>query len=217
MPSRDVARKARALELPGGLRKRPLQQRSKAAIRRVLDVAAELVLEHGAQAVIGSPTLLLEKSGISRGSFYAFFETPERVLDELALQCILDSRDEVRKFLDQADPVDWRSTVDAVVEMYWGQFRIPLIRELWVTQDLSSTIRSLDRLWVEEYAELLFHQFQTYAPKFERLTTTRCLVALETLERLAQCAFRDDPDGDEEIMHEAHALVLGYFESFERR
>ncbi|CQD23248.1 TetR family transcriptional regulator [Mycolicibacterium conceptionense] len=73
-------------DLAGGLRKRPLQERSKSMIQRILDTAAELVEEVGYEAVVGSPTLLLDRCGVSRGSFYAFFESPERVLDELCYQ-----------------------------------------------------------------------------------------------------------------------------------
>lgn len=213
--SRESARRPGPPQLPGGLRKQPLQERSKAAIRHVLDVAAELVTEHGTQAIAGSPTLLLERSGISRGSFYAFFETPERVLDELALQCILESRDEMRGLFAALDSHDWRAIVDTLVNQYWGQFRKPLVRELWVGENLSPNSRVLDRIWVDEIATMVLEQFERHAPQFESLSFTQCLVVVESMERLSQYAFRDDPNGDDDVMQEAHAMVMGYLGSFE--
>jgi AcrR family transcriptional regulator len=75
----------------GGLRKKPLQVRSKATTQKILDVASQLLVEVGYEAIAASPTLLLQHSGVSRGSFYSFFETPEKVLEELAFQCMQDS------------------------------------------------------------------------------------------------------------------------------
>jgi AcrR family transcriptional regulator len=202
-------------QLPGGLRKQPLQERSKAAIRGVLDSAAELVLEQGTQALIGSPTLLLERSGISRGSFYAFFDSPERVLDELALQCMQDSRDELVKLFAERRRRKWTEIVDVLSEQYWGQYHIPLVRELWVGQHLTSNIRTLDRVWAEELADLVLDEFQSHAPQFRRLTFTQCIVAVEILERLSQYAFRDQAQGDPAIKKEARSIVMGYFATFE--
>lgn len=201
--------------LPGGMRKEPLQERSKAAIRNVLDVAAELVVEHGTEALIGSPALLLERSGISRGSFYAFFETPNRVLDELALQCMQDSREEILAMLAARRTRKWSGVIDTLIEQYWNQFHIPLVRELWVGQHLTSNIRTLDRIWGDELAEILLNEFGKYAPKFQRLTIDHCVIAVEIMERLSQYAFRDDSDGDQHVKKEIRAVLLGYLGSFE--
>lgn len=207
--------RSRTSQLPGGLRKQPLQERSKAAIRCVLDAAAELVLEHGTEALIGSPTLLLERSGISRGSFYAFFDSPERVLDELALGCMQDSREELEKLFDGRRRSEWTEILETLIDQYWGQFRIPLVRELWVGQHLTSNIRTLDRLWADELANLLLEEFRSHAPKFERLTFTQCVVGVEIMERLSQYAFRESAEGDAAIKDEARSVVFGYFASFE--
>lgn len=216
MQSRRTIERTRELQLPSGLRKQPLQERSRAAIRRVLEVAAELVLEQGAAAMVGSPTLLLERSGISRGSFYAFFETPERVLDELALQCIEDSRHEVRERFAALELQHWTVLIDAIVDQYRGQFEIPLVRELWAgQQNLTANIRELDRIWVDELAHLVFMEFKKLAPMFERLTSIHCVVAIETMERLSQCAFRDNPHGDEAMMQEARVMLIEYLGTYE--
>lgn len=216
MQRRHTIARTRELQLPSGLRKKPLQERSRAAIRRVLEVAEELILEQGAAAMIGSPTLLLERSGISRGSFYAFFETPERVLDELALQCIEDSRSQVRTRFAALELANWTVLVDAIIDHYREQFEIPLVRELWAgQQNLTANIRELDRIWVDELAHSLFEEFTKLAPQFERLTSVQCVIVVETMERLSQCAFRDDPRGDETMMLEARVMLIEYLGTYE--
>ena len=50
-------------------------------------------MEVAYEAVAASPTLLLQESGVSRGSFYSFFETPETVLEELAYHRIAGNVD----------------------------------------------------------------------------------------------------------------------------
>ncbi|MHC3004927.1 hypothetical protein OK17_22125 [Gordonia sp. GN26] len=179
-------------------------------MRNVLDVAAGLVLEHGADVLVGSPTLLLEKSGISRGSFYAFFETPESVLDELALQCMLDSREEQAKLFADPGFATWTEFVDALVDQYCGWFRVPLVRALWVGQRFTANTRLRDRIWIEEMAAMLHSELTRYDNHFENLTLTQCEVAVEVLERLSQVAFRDDPDGSEAVIDEMRILVTSY-------
>ncbi|KAF0970951.1 MULTISPECIES: TetR/AcrR family transcriptional regulator [Gordonia] len=196
--------------LPGGLRKKPLQERSKAAIRNVLDVAAQIVLEQGVDALVGSPTLLLERSGFSKGSFYAFFETPDSVLDELALQCMLDSREEQAKLFSDPGFGTWTEFVDALVDQYCDWFRIPLVRAIWVGQRFTANTRLRDRIWIEEMAVMLHAELSGYEGCFENLTLTQCEVVVEVLERLGQVAFRDDPDGSESVIDEMRTLVHGY-------
>jgi AcrR family transcriptional regulator len=197
-------------QLPGGLRKQPLQDRSRVAISRVLEVAAELVAQNGAEAAVESLPVLLERSGMSRGSFYAFFESPERVLDELALQCMLDSIKTFDDALHDRPGDEWELIVDALIDCYTRQFRIPLVRELWVRQQLSTTVRAIDRAWIDNLASAMYDEFQALTPDFEALTELHCLVALETLERLFQYAFRDDPHGDTAVIAEARDVVVRY-------
>lgn len=199
------------LGMPGGLRKKPLQDRSRTAIQRVLDTAAELVLERGAEAVVESANLLLEKSGISRGSFYSFFETPQAVLDELALQCLQDSAADFTTKLENRNTASWRGIVDALFDCYNKQFRIPLVRELWVGQQLTSTVRNLDRAWIDTIALWVLDEFKTHAPMFDDMVLAQCVVPIESLERSFQYAYRSDPLGDAVAIAVARDMVESYW------
>lgn len=174
-----------------------------------------MVIDEGVESLIGSPQTLLDRSGISRGSFYAFFETPDRVLDELALEVIVDSRDWVEERLFTRSRRSWTEIVDIVIDYYEVQFNRPLVRELWVGQHLTSNIRRLDRVWADEFAEILFAEFRLHAPQFGELTPKQCVVAVEVMERLGQYAFREETSGtgDAEAMSEARRIIESYFRS----
>jgi AcrR family transcriptional regulator len=199
--------------MPGGLRKTPLQARSRAAIQRVLDTAEELVLERGAEAVVESAGLLLERSGISRGSFYSFFETPQAVLDELALRCLQDSADDFTTRLTNRNTDSWHGIVDALFESYNRQFQIPLVRELWVGQQLTAAVRMLDRAWIDKISLWVLDEFHRHTPMFDDMDVAQCIVPIEALERSFQYAYRSDRTGDTRALAVARDLVERYWGS----
>lgn len=197
--------------LAGGLRKVPSQDRSRAMVERVIATAASLVEHGGFEAVIDSPTLLLERSGVSRGSFYAFFETPERVLDELGYRRIVRCLTGLADRLGRRPADDWAEIIDILVDYYAGEYRVPLVRELWVRQHLTPKARELDQLAAEEIASLLLVEFRRHAPRFAALGHLPCVVATHTLERLCQVAFLEIPDGDGVVLAEARRALMEYF------
>ncbi len=198
----------------GGLRKMPLQERSKATTQRILDTATRLVVEVGYDAVAGSPTLLLQESGVSRGSFYSFFETPEKVLEELAFQCMQESSAQIRKMLQQGPIQHWHDVVDILITFYMDCFRRPLVRELWVGQNLTPPVRARDREWMQNVASDLLAALHGLAPLFEALSVRQCLVAGEIMERLFQYAYTDDADGDPLIIAEIRTVLIQYLSSY---
>jgi AcrR family transcriptional regulator len=195
----------------GGLRKHPLQERSKATTQKILDTATRLVVEVGYEAVVGSPTLLLQESGVSKGSFYSFFETPEKVLDELAFQNMEASLLRFRELRSTNVIRHWAGIVEMLIDYYLEQMQNPLVRELWVRQHLTTTVRELDRQWVADLAGEILAEFGKQSPLFADLTLRQCIVAGEILERLFQHAFTDDPDGDPAIVDEIRIVLINYF------
>ncbi|WP_280479171.1 TetR/AcrR family transcriptional regulator [Nocardia cyriacigeorgica] len=197
--------------LAGGLRKVPVQARSRATVKAVLDAAAELVEELGFEAVVESPTLILDRSGVSRGSFYSFFETPERVLDQLAYQQILQFVAGIEKRFRSREGAGWRGVIDVLVDYYLEVYAQPLIRELWVRQNITSRVRHLDEAAIEDIAELLRLELIASSDGPQHVDHIQCVVAVHALERLCQFAFANDPHGDQEVIGEARELLVAYF------
>ncbi|KUI26170.1 TetR family transcriptional regulator [Mycobacterium sp. IS-1496] len=198
----------------GRLRKQPVQERSRATIQRILDTASRLLVEVGYDAVAGSPTLLLQESGVSRGSFYSFFETPEKVLEQLAFQCMQDSAVTLVDDLRPGRHAHWNDVIDTLVDFYVGSFKRPLVRELWVCQHLTPPVRTADREWMNNVAAMMLAAFQAFEPMFSRLTVLQCLVAVEILERLFQYAYTEDPDGDPRTIDEIRVVLIQYFTAY---
>ena len=194
----------------GGLRKRPLQVRSRATTQRILDTASRLLVEVGYQAIVASPTLLLQESGVSRGSFYSFFETPEKVLEELAFQCMQESAALLGNMLQSRRITHWQSVIDTLIEFYQGCFEQPLIRELWVGQHLTPPVRAADREWMEEVAKTLLVALEQFAPAFADFTIRQSVVAIEICERLFQYAYTDEATGDLPIIGEIRIVLIQY-------
>lgn len=202
--------------LAGGLRKRPLQERSRTMVQSILETAAELVVEVGYEAVVASPTLLLDRSGVSRGSFYSFFESPERVLDELAYQGVQQSIESFDKALAAIPGKHWTEVIDVLVEQYTSEHRAPLVRELWVRQNLTQRARELDHMAIADMAVLMLAAFRTYGRVFDTLTDLQCRVAIHAVERLFQYAFIEEPHGDPLIIGEAKRMLVDYFAGYSR-
>lgn len=198
----------------GGLRKRPRQVRSRATTQRILDTASRLLVEVGYQAIVASPTMLLHESGVIRGSFYSFFETPEKVLEELAFQCMQDSEALLGDMLRDRPIEHWHNIVDTLIEFYMDCFRRPLVRELWVGQHLTPPVRAADREWMQDVAETVLTAFGVFTPAFHRLSLRRCLVAIEMCERLFQYAYTDETDGDQSIIGEIRIVLVQYMSHY---
>lgn len=198
----------------GGLRKQPVQERSRATIQKILDTASHLLVEVGYDAIAGSPTLLLQESGVSRGSFYSFFETPVKVLEQLAFQCMQESASTLEDDLRPGRHEHWHDVIDTLVDSYVDSFRRPLVRELWVHQHLTPPVRAADREWMNSVATMMLAAFQAFEPMFSRLTVLQCLVAVEILERLFQYAYTDDADGDPRIIEEIRVAMIQYFTAY---
>lgn len=198
----------------GGLRKQPVQERSRATIQKILDTASHLLVEVGYDAIAGSPTLLLQESGVSRGSFYSFFETPVKVLEQLAFQCMQEAASTLEDDLRPGRHVHWHDVIDTLVDSYVDSFRRPLVRELWVHQHLTPPVRAADREWMNTVASMTLAAFQAFDPMFSRLTVLQCLVAVEILERLFQYAYTDDVDGDPRIIAEIRVAIIQYFTAY---
>ncbi|GAA4684506.1 TetR/AcrR family transcriptional regulator [Gordonia humi] len=197
--------------LAGGLRKVPVQARSRATVKAVLDAAAELVEEVGFEAVVESPMLILDRSGVSRGSFYSFFETPERVLDQLAYEQILQFVAGIEKRFRSREAAGWRGVIDVLVDYYLEVYTQPLIRELWVRQNITLRVRHLDDAAIEDIAELLRLELIASSDGPQDVDHIQCAVAVQALERLCQFAFENDPHGDQEVIGEARELLAAYF------
>src|SRR5215213_8225116 len=108
-----------------GVRKLPVQARSRERVERVLDTAAKLVDELGPDAV--TTASIAAAAGVSIGWLYDFFPNRESIFDAV-----------VERSFEKVSPMagaDWRDALEAVV---WALFRFyrdePGFRVLWFSR-----------------------------------------------------------------------------------
>lgn len=153
---------------------------------------------------------------MSRGSFYSFFETPEKVLEELAYQCMQESAATLGDMLATRRITHWHSVVDTVIEFYRSSFEQPLIRELWVGQNLTPPVRAADREWMQDVAQMLLAALGQFAPAFAEFTLSQSVVAIEICERLFQYAYTDEVLGDQSIVGEIRIVLIQYLTHYSK-
>ena len=191
------------------MRRRPVQRRSRQTVETILHAAERLVVDVGYETFVASPELLVQAAGVSRGSLYAYFTSPQMVLDEIALQILRASREQVAA-IAAAPPATWEEAVDLVIACFDADYGRPLVREIWLNRPLSPRILHED-IATNSSISAEFHALLTrYAPRFAGLEKYHSAVAIETLDGLLRYAYRSTSAGDPCLRTEARTAVLAY-------
>jgi AcrR family transcriptional regulator len=141
------------------IRRQPQQERSKARVEAILDVALELIVESGADAL--AIRELARRAGIPIGSLYQYFPSKTAILRELAkrnlervsalLQFELD-----RLLLEYDGRPTPAQAVDRVVDAYYGHYRDhPAATAVWAGAQADPVLRELDAGDTRHTAEFL--------------------------------------------------------------
>jgi AcrR family transcriptional regulator len=195
----------------GPLRRVPVQGRSVARVKRMLDACAELVDEVGYEAF--TTTLLAERAGVAIGSVYQFFPDKRAIVQALTMRNMEAYLD--RLALRLASGLDhWWDGVDAAIDEYIDMHRtVPGFRTLHFgdvvdvhlldeERDNNAVIAGqLTRVLVEQ-----FHVIESFRLRFA------LEIAVEAADALIKMAFRRDPDGDVAVLAEAKALIREYLQ-----
>ncbi len=191
------------------MRRQPTQRRSRETVAKILDAAEQLVVEVGYETFVASPDLVLEATGVSRGSLYAYFSSPQAVLDEIAFNTLQTSQDKIAA-VAASPPPTWEAAVDQVIKCIDDDYQRPVVREIWLNRPLGARILREDVAANSSIAEQ-FHTLLThFDPAFSRLEKPHSAVAIEILDRLLRYAYRDVPTGDAGLRAEARTAVMAY-------
>ena len=192
------------------LRRVPVQGRSVARVQRMLDACAELVDEVGYEAL--TTTMLAERAGVAIGSVYQFFPDKRAVVQALTLRNIEAYLERLGERFAAGQFAHWWDGVDAGIDEYIAMHRtVPGFRTLHfgdvVDVHLLDEERDNNAIIAEQLAELLVEQFAV--PDTARLWFA-LTIAVEAADALIKLAFRRDPEGDEQVLTEAKALIREY-------
>jgi len=198
-----------------GTRSRPIQERAKQTVSRILESAAELVDEVG---VVGFTTnLLAKRADIRIRTIYRYFPSKLGILSALMLHLNDDSAERLQRFSEFGDPErDWRELVDAWIAdlVTWMRER-PGARLLmgWThgIPELMALQDRIDEEWIQSMVGALrargvdLPSKQLYAV---------CCTFNGTFDALAELTVSDVDECSAEMIAEMRSILVRYLEIY---
>jgi AcrR family transcriptional regulator len=128
--------------------RRPQQERSKSRVEAILEVALELVVEQGSEAL--AMRELARRAGVQIGSLYQYFPSKASVIRELAMRNLERVREllqgEVAQLLaEHGGRPSVAQAVNRVVDAYFAHYRDqPAAVAVWAGAQGDHSLRELD-------------------------------------------------------------------------
>jgi AcrR family transcriptional regulator len=192
------------------LRRIPMQGRSMARVKRMLDACAGLIDEVGYEGL--TTTLVAERAGVAIGSVYQFFPDKRAIVQALTMRNLEAYLERLAIRLTEGEYAHWSDAVDAGIDEYISMHRsLPGFRTLHfgdvVDVHLLDTERANNTVIADELARLLNDNFSL--PADDRITFA-LTIAVEAGDALIKLAFRRDPEGDQAVLAQAKQLIREY-------
>lgn len=193
-----------------GLRRQPVQARSRERVAQILSAAGRLLAREGTTAL--TMRRLAEEAGVPIGSLYQFFEDRSAVMDAVVARHSGSLRVTLDDAIGGGADRSWAEVVDAVFDAQTERLRRnPAYVAVWMARELSQDAQRQDDQDIETIADLLCRLVSTS----EQLPVTTdlrrgCRIATQMGDALLQLAFRVDHAGDEETLTEAKRVVRLY-------
>ncbi|MCV0395723.1 MAG: TetR family transcriptional regulator [Rhizobiaceae bacterium] len=134
-----------AVEAPSaGAGKRPVQQRSRERVERMLAAATELIAAKGSDALKMSE--VAERAGVPIGSLYQFFPDKGAIIHRLAERCAEESRDCIATGLaDVRDVAGFERAFRDLYDLYYRIFLAqPARRDIWFAVQADKALRAME-------------------------------------------------------------------------
>jgi AcrR family transcriptional regulator len=209
----DGSSKAKTDEIQPRLR--PIQERSKQTVNRILETAAELVDEVG---VVGFTTnLLAERADIRIRTIYRYFPGKLGILGALMEHLNEESRDRMNRLAELGDPErNWRELVRAWIDevVQWTRER-PGARLLMGWSHNIPELWGLEERFEEEWAQSLMDAMRARGielPSSQFYAV--CCSFNETLDSMTSLAASSDPPYSDAIIAETHRMLVRYLEFY---
>jgi AcrR family transcriptional regulator len=192
------------------LRRLPVQERSAARVRRMLDAAADLIEEVGYDRL--STTAIAQRADVAIGSVYQFFGDKRSLAEALSQRYIDLYFERLAARFDAEPPADWRGGVEAAIDEYVQMYRTaPGFRVLHLADAIdpgrADAVTTGGDVIADQILAGLAQRFGIGGDDELNKTVT---VAVETGQALVRLAFRRDPEGCSASIAEAGDVVCDY-------
>lgn len=183
-------------------------------VQRMLDCCADLLDEVGYDNL--STTRIAERAGVAIGSVYQFFPDKKAITQALGLRFLDQFGARVTERLADTKFTHWTIAVDAIIDEYIDMHRnVPGFRSLHfgdiVDPRLLSGGSDNNRVISVRLRRIIVSV--TGIPDDTELDRA-IHVAVEAADAVLKLAFRDNPEGDPALVHEAKRLVSSYLSQF---
>ncbi|MFD6099056.1 TetR/AcrR family transcriptional regulator [Nocardiopsis flavescens] len=186
-------------------------------VQRMLDCCAEILDEVGYDNL--STTRIAERAGVAIGSVYQFFPDKKAITQALGLRFLDQFGARIGERLAGASFTHWTTAVDAVVDEYIDMHRnVPGFRSLHFGDIVDTRLLNggtdNNRVIAIRLRKIVVSA--SGMPDSEGLDRA-VHVAVEAADAVLKLAFRDDPEGDPDLIDEAKRVVSSYLTDFSRR
>jgi AcrR family transcriptional regulator len=125
-------------------RRRASQTRSKTTVQRILDSAAALIVEQGADRV--TMTEIAQRSNLVIGSLYQYFSDKSAILKALLIQHNADTRLMIHTYISKVKGLDeFVQSLEDAFEQYFGLHqKDPLVNCIWSVVQTDAELQSID-------------------------------------------------------------------------
>jgi AcrR family transcriptional regulator len=193
-------------------RRVPQQVRSRDRVERILEVADELVLSGGVEAV--TTRAIASAAGIPVASLYQYFADKEAVLLALVERDLGELDAQVVETVRRLELLSVRALVETTMRAFAEVYRRrPSLVMIFMRGRTNPAVRDYCRAHNRRLAKQLFELSRDAEMVVDDATGLRAELAMEVSDRLFQVAFDRDPHGDPQVIDEAIAIVSAYLES----
>ncbi|WP_306370394.1 TetR/AcrR family transcriptional regulator [Nocardiopsis sp. CC223A] len=186
-------------------------------VQRMLDCCAEILDEVGYDNL--STTRIAERAGVAIGSVYQFFPDKKAITQALGLRFLDQFGARITERLAGVSFGHWTGAVDTIVDEYIDMHRnVPGFRSLHFGDIVDTRLLNggTDNNRVISIRLRKIVVSASGIPDSDELDRA-INVAVEAADAVLKLAFRDDPEGDPDLINEAKRLVSSYLTEFSRR
>jgi AcrR family transcriptional regulator len=190
-------------------RRTPLQPRSRESVQNILDVTTKLILKDGIDSVTTSA--VAKSSGISVGTLYQYFADRDAIIAQLLEQHVAALDQKLVDNFSNMETVTVRAIVENTMNAHVDYFREnPDFVKIWVQGNTNPVVRARQyerNLALSKWLRQVADTFEMVNPDAPELGGW---FAVEVGDRVIDMAFRNNPNGDEEVIAEGTEMIAIY-------
>ncbi len=192
------------------MRRQPRQQRSRTRVRHILEAADSILSAEGFEAL--TVRRIAQVAGVPVGSIYQFFPDKAAVVDALAGTYIGQFDAAIEQLVAASQAEQWKDPVGTLIDAFTGLYRAnPGYVALWSGRHVSPELARADEANNAAIAEGVRRILVRQAGLADSADLARAArIAVVVADALLQFAFRQAPDGDEQVLEDLKELLRLY-------